>query len=62
MPIEATSSAGWLEGLFNRPSESLATREQIAKEGMEWLESRSATASKAIFSYRPGTRARSSRS
>jgi len=38
MPIEVTSSAGWLEGLFNRPSESSATREQIAKEGMEWLE------------------------
>ncbi len=38
MPLEVSTSEGWLAGLFGRPSANAATRERIVKEGMEWVE------------------------
>jgi len=38
MPLEVSSSEGWLAGLFRRPSADSATRARIEQEGMAWTE------------------------
>ena len=38
MPLEVSTSEGWLAILFRRPSADSATRARIEKEGMAWTE------------------------
>ena len=38
MPLEVSSTEGWLAYLFRRPAADSQVRERIAKDGMEWSE------------------------